>query len=326
MPLEWFCSECDCSFHQNHILHNRKTIINGFYEYISPNKCVKRHEGKNIICEQDCLLPLSLPEICSCEASDLVVSAGRAIILICINGRYDLKLPLLLCKNCSKQWTPDMKEMVKSGYWPATMQAQTLLQEDLFHSFEAMKTAAPGMSRQAFTAMLDQRTKHFGRTGQVNSDVFQRSFLQYIYCNSEANHLLGEAPLVCPACSPDMVAICVDGTTRCMKLPRLVNLPEGAKGEDACAFLENWLPEALNLAPSRSALILERAHRVGQKSTSNIAAPRTLIMKFLNYKDKTTVMRASRAKGQILFENNLVRFYEDLATGVHKKQNKSLML
>ncbi|KAK1879146.1 Androglobin [Dissostichus eleginoides] len=46
------------------------------------------------------------------------------------------------------------------------MQAQTLFHQDLFHSFEAMKTAAPGMSRQAFTAMLDQRTKQFGRTGK----------------------------------------------------------------------------------------------------------------------------------------------------------------
>lgn len=103
---------------------------------------------------------------------------------------------------------------------------------------------------------------------------------------------------------------------------RLVNLPEGAEGEDACAFLENWLPEALNLAPLRTALTLERAHRVGQKSTSNTAAPRTLIMKFLNYRDKTTVIRAARAKGQILFKNHPVRFYEDLATGVHKRQKE----
>lgn len=29
---------------------------------------------------------------------------------------------------------------------------------------------------------------------------------------------------------------------------RLVNLPEGAEGEDTCAFLESWIPEALELA------------------------------------------------------------------------------
>lgn len=55
------------------------------------------------------------------------------------------------------------------------------------------------------------------------------------------------------------------------------------------------------------------------ESTSNTAAPRTIIMKFSNCKDKTTVTRAAWAKGQILFMNHPVRFYEDLATGVHKK-------
>uniref|UniRef100_A0A087YKM8 L1 transposable element RRM domain-containing protein n=1 Tax=Poecilia formosa TaxID=48698 RepID=A0A087YKM8_POEFO len=103
---------------------------------------------------------------------------------------------------------------------------------------------------------------------------------------------------------------------------RLVNLPEGAEGEDACAFLEKWLQEVLNLAPLRTTLTLERAHRLGQRSTSNTVAPRTLIMKFLNY--KVTVIRAARTKGQILFKNHPVRFYGDLAAGVHKK-TKSLL-
>ncbi|XP_046879163.1 uncharacterized protein LOC124469733 [Hypomesus transpacificus] len=95
-----------------------------------------------------------------------------------------------------------------------TEEAQTLFHQDLFHSFEAMKTAAPGMSRQAFTAMLDQRTKQYGRTGKVNADAFQRSFLQFVYCNYEENQLLGKEPLVCPACSPEMVAVSVDGNRK----------------------------------------------------------------------------------------------------------------
>lgn len=103
---------------------------------------------------------------------------------------------------------------------------------------------------------------------------------------------------------------------------RLVNLPEGAEGEDACTFLEKWIPEALNLASLRTTLTIERAHRIGQKKTPNTTTPRTLIMKFLNYKDKSTVIRAARAKGQVLFKNHPVRFYEDLAAGVHKKQKE----
>lgn len=73
---------------------------------------------------------------------------------------------MLTCKHCKKQWAPEVSDFVRSGYWPATMQAQTLFHQDLFHSFEAMKTAAPGMSVKAFTAMLDQRTKQFARVSK----------------------------------------------------------------------------------------------------------------------------------------------------------------
>lgn len=81
-------------------------------------------------------------------------------------GRYNLHTPLLTCKHCNEQWTPGVIDFERSGYWPATMQAQTLFHQDLFYSFEAMKTAAPGMSVKAFTALLDQRTKQFGRVSK----------------------------------------------------------------------------------------------------------------------------------------------------------------
>ncbi|XP_046895477.1 uncharacterized protein LOC124480338 [Hypomesus transpacificus] len=166
MPSEWFCAECDGSVHKHHTLHNRQTIMDGFFKYIPPTEAVTLCDtGKYSICEQDCFLPTALPQrICSCDTADAAVS--------------------------------------------------TLFHQDLFHSFEAMNTAAPGMSRQAFTAMLDQRTKQYGRTGKVNADAFQRSFLQFVYCNYEENQLLGKEPLVCPACSPEMVAVSVDGNRK----------------------------------------------------------------------------------------------------------------
>ncbi|KAK0138712.1 hypothetical protein N1851_024746 [Merluccius polli] len=222
MPSEWFCAECDHLVHKHHTLHSRQTTIYGFYKYIPPTECVKLHDGKYIICEQDCLLPTAFPQmICSCDTVDVAVSVGRSIILVCINGRYDLHVPVLTCKHCNKQWSPAVSDFVRSGYWPATMQAQTLFHQDLFHSFEAMKTVAPGMSRQAFTSMLDQRTKQFGRTGKVNADAFQRSFLQYMYCNSEENQLLGKEPFVCPACSPEMVAVSVDGNRKLYRFQKI---------------------------------------------------------------------------------------------------------
>ncbi|CAL8237168.1 unnamed protein product [Arctogadus glacialis] len=147
---------------------------------------------------------------------------------------------------CSKQWGPEFSDFVRSGYWPATMQAQTLFHQDLFSSFEAMKTAAPGMSRQAFTAMLDHRTKQFGRTGNVNADAFQRSFLQYVYCKSEEGKLLGKDPFICPACSPEMVAVSVDGNRKLYRFQKTNQREEPgffdgvflAKDSDVSTFVE----------------------------------------------------------------------------------------
>lgn len=102
---------------------------------------------------------------------------------------------------------------------------------------------------------------------------------------------------------------------------RLVGLQEGEEGDDACTFLESWIPETLGLAALRSKLTLERAHRVGQRREPN-APPRTVIMKFLNDRDKVTVLRAARAQKQILHKDKPVRFYPDLATGEHKKQKE----
>ncbi|KAF3847110.1 hypothetical protein F7725_020138 [Dissostichus mawsoni] len=55
---------------------------------------------------------------------------------------------------------------------------------------------------------------YFFQTGKVNADAFQRSFLQYVYCTFEENKLLGKEPFVCPACSPEMVAVSVDGNRK----------------------------------------------------------------------------------------------------------------
>jgi len=48
----------------------------------------------------------------------------------------------------------------------------------------------------------------------VNADAFQRSFLQYVYCTFEENKLLGKEPYVCPTCSPEMLAVSVDGNRK----------------------------------------------------------------------------------------------------------------
>lgn len=102
---------------------------------------------------------------------------------------------------------------------------------------------------------------------------------------------------------------------------RLVGLPENCEGSDMCRVLESWLPDALELNPMRHPLVLERAHRVGPKRDTD-ASPRTVIMRFLNYKQKETVLRAAKTKKEIFYKNQRVKLFADVATEVHRQRKQ----
>lgn len=107
--------------------------------------------------------------------------------------------------------------------------------------------------------------------------------------------------------------------SRCNNV-RLVGLPEKAEGQDATAFLERWLPGVLGLEPWE-APVIEQAHRIGTlPPNSSTGHPRTLIMKFLNFRDRERVLKAAQIKGKILYNNEQVCFHPDLSAGVHKMQ------
>lgn len=105
---------------------------------------------------------------------------------------------------------------------------------------------------------------------------------------------------------------------------RIVGLIEDEEGRDACKFLESWIPSILGM--NDVTLALERAHRIGpqpQKVTDvNITPPppRTLIMKFLNYRQKEDVMRAAKVKGSLKYKDHTIRFFPDVSAETHKKQ------
>ncbi|KAL3976484.1 zinc finger and BTB domain-containing protein 44 [Sarotherodon galilaeus] len=69
---------------------------------------------------------------------------------------------------------------------------------------------------------------------------------------------------------------------------------------DAVAFLEKWLPEALG----PETLYIERAHR---------------LPKFLNFQDKVRVMRAARAKGKVTCGGRIL-FFPDLSAELHRRR------
>ncbi|KAI4819445.1 hypothetical protein KUCAC02_004691 [Chaenocephalus aceratus] len=149
LPEEWFCGDCDVLHHKKQPLHNRDNLINGFFKPISPTTCVVRVEGGYETHDQACILPTVKAPNCSCKGKNFTVVPGKPVILITINGRYDLHLPLYVCQTCQQQWTPDLKVLLKSGYWPASVSISTLYTLDLLSSFEELKVISPGFSRQS---------------------------------------------------------------------------------------------------------------------------------------------------------------------------------
>ncbi|KAL0172159.1 hypothetical protein M9458_032470, partial [Cirrhinus mrigala] len=51
-------------------------------------------------------------------------------------------------------------------------------------------------------------------------DTLQRSFLEFSYCAFEEDNLSCGAPFTCPACTPDMLAISVDGNRKLYRFLR----------------------------------------------------------------------------------------------------------
>lgn len=101
---------------------------------------------------------------------------------------------------------------------------------------------------------------------------------------------------------------------------RLIGLPENDQGKDACTFLEKWIPEILGAGSFAAPLAIERAHRVPSGRPKPNAPPRALLIKFLNYKDKTKVMMAAYEKGKIHFDKHHIMFFHDVAKETDKKR------
>ncbi len=52
------------------------------------------------------------------------------------------------------------------------------------------------------------------------------------------------------------------------------------------------------------------------------STPKVMIVKFLDYRDKERVMRAARAKKNVLFQNHRIMFFPDLSAELNKQQRQ----
>ncbi|MEQ2245856.1 hypothetical protein ILYODFUR_032239, partial [Ilyodon furcidens] len=141
-------------------------------------------------------------------------------------------MPELVCEVCDATWTSGVHDLNLSDYWPATLHFSTLYGTDVFFTFEEMKMAAPCLSCQAFLKMLDQRTVHFGRTGKISADSFQKSFFEWEAVRYDIDKMLRKDPFMCQACTPDMLAVSVDGNRKHYRFKNAARSEEQAIFED----------------------------------------------------------------------------------------------
>ncbi|XP_034081661.1 uncharacterized protein LOC117552397 [Gymnodraco acuticeps] len=259
LPQPLLCPKCDITVHRKYSLHNRCLFVGDSYKALPPTDIITEDaSGQPSPCEEVRLLPFALPRmICSCNADNVSLSGGQKVIFININGRYDLSVPLLTCENCHCQWTPQIKDLISNGYWPGTIEFQTVFSIDLFATYEDLKISAPGLSRHAFIRMLESRSVRAGRAWITSGDNFQRSFLEWTYCRHEIDKLLGDDHFSCPACGDDMVAVSLDGNRQMYRFNRqgAVECPyfEGtfiAKDTDVEGFVQR-IRDKVKPAPGR---------------------------------------------------------------------------
>ncbi|XP_026119151.1 uncharacterized protein LOC113098339 [Carassius auratus] len=228
-PQPFFCAQCDVSMHTRHVLHNRDAMTAGFYQPLPPTTFVVDKALSHCVR----LVPVEIPyKICDCSRESLRVSPGKTVAVITMNGRYDLSMPELSCEACQATWAAGVGDLNLSDYWPATLHFATIYATDVFFSFEEMKMAAPGLSCQAFLRMLDQRTVRFGRCGKISKDSFQKSFFEWEAVRYEVDKICKEEPFICPACSPDMLAVSVDGNRKHYHFKNAARSEEKAIFED----------------------------------------------------------------------------------------------
>ncbi|XP_041929083.1 uncharacterized protein LOC121693604 [Alosa sapidissima] len=196
------CGGCDQAVH------------NIIFKPLSPVVGVTRKDDSYCY---DRLLPMAMPEICACQTGCLA-GPGKMVIVMGMNGRHQLALPSLRCATCQATWNAGLPDLVASGYWPATPNFETIYSTDLFRSHSKIKLRAPGLSRQAFLGMLEDRTVAFGRTGPICGDTFQKAFLELQHAEYRKENLCGGEPFTCYACRPQMHAVSVDGNRETVQI------------------------------------------------------------------------------------------------------------
>lgn len=100
---------------------------------------------------------------------------------------------------------------------------------------------------------------------------------------------------------------------------RFIGIPEGREGGEVVKFLEDLIPELLDIEGKCE---IERAHRVASQQSRPGDRPRPILAKFLRSTDRDAVLRAARNKGKLSWGNNNIMLFPDYSKATQLKRDK----
>lgn len=94
-------------------------------------------------------------------------------------------------------------------------------------------------------------------------------------------------------------------------------MPEGVE-VNPMVFVENMLRNLLPDAHLSPYYTVERVHRIPPKPGPPGAPPRALILRLLNFRDRYEILRVSRSKGELRFQNTKLIIFTDYSVETQK--------
>lgn len=103
---------------------------------------------------------------------------------------------------------------------------------------------------------------------------------------------------------------------------RVLGLPERSEGNNPIEFMEGWFRDMFGKDSFSSFFAIERAHRVAFRVPSSGGQPRPLIVKFLFFKDKVTILQKAREMKNIQYNGVSISLYPDFSPELQKQRAK----
>ncbi len=102
---------------------------------------------------------------------------------------------------------------------------------------------------------------------------------------------------------------------------RVYGIPEDAEGKEMIPFITNFFKSTLKLQENMK-ICIERAHRAITLKPKPTAPPRSIIVRFLDFKVKQMVLQQAWAQRDVKYQRKRVYFDQDYSPDVLRKRKQ----